>query len=406
MTLSHLGSTPYLTLNYPELGTGPIPAEPYRSPAYFQREKDLIFRKVWLNLARAEELPENGDYVVRDIPTLNISVLLVRGADGRIRAFHNMCSHRGNRVVLEPSGNAASFNCIFHAWTYNTQGDLIAMPDEEMFFGLDKAQCGLTPIACDQWAGWVCVNLDPKPARGLREWLGPLGERIESYPFHEYTAYAEWKAEVGCNWKLGMDAFQEAYHVAGTHGGSLGRLFLSRSNPFGHIPAAELHGPHRMLTVVTGGQEYRLSPAASLAARFGGRRMAVRTLQNALVPTGCNPKGAPDWAFDIFVFFPNILIDLTGDGFFTHQFWPVAHDRCLYTSRRYYRPASNAGEKWAQELSKCMFRDVLVEDCTTIELTQQGLASGAKDLLYFSDQELLCRHQHYVVEQFLKGEQP
>jgi phenylpropionate dioxygenase-like ring-hydroxylating dioxygenase large terminal subunit len=85
--------------DYPELGTGPIPIEPCVSPAYFAQEREKIFTQFWLNVGRLEQIPQPGDYFVKDLPVCHTSVLVVRGRDGRVRAFHNMCLHRGNKVV-------------------------------------------------------------------------------------------------------------------------------------------------------------------------------------------------------------------------------------------------------------------------------------------------------------------
>jgi len=86
---------------YAELGIGPSPIEPYVSQAYFEREREHIFRRAWLNVGREEEIPKVSDYVVKDLPVGNTSILVVRGKDGRIRAFHNVCAHRGNKLVWE-----------------------------------------------------------------------------------------------------------------------------------------------------------------------------------------------------------------------------------------------------------------------------------------------------------------
>src|SRR5713226_8348093 len=104
---------------YPELGAGPVPIEPCISPAYFARERERLFRRVWLNVGREEEIPQAGDYFVRDIAVENTSILVVRGKDGGIRAFHNMCSHRGNKVVWDTRGSCQALSCKFHGWTYN-----------------------------------------------------------------------------------------------------------------------------------------------------------------------------------------------------------------------------------------------------------------------------------------------
>ena len=93
---------------YPELGTEPIPIDPYVSHECFERERALIFRKVWLNVGRVEQIPKPGDYFVRDLAVCNTSILIVRGKDSTIRAFHNMCAHRGNKLVAEASGTSHS----------------------------------------------------------------------------------------------------------------------------------------------------------------------------------------------------------------------------------------------------------------------------------------------------------
>ncbi|MGH7961130.1 MAG: aromatic ring-hydroxylating oxygenase subunit alpha [Candidatus Binatia bacterium] len=135
---------------YPELGTDPIPIEPYISPEYFALERERIFRRVWLNVGREEEIPQPGDYLVKDLAVCNTSLLIVRGKDGTVRAFHNMCSHRGNKLVWNGRGSCQAFACKFHGWTYNAKGQLTFVPDEDNFFALDKREHGLSvrPESC------------------------------------------------------------------------------------------------------------------------------------------------------------------------------------------------------------------------------------------------------------------
>ena len=180
-TLPHLGTAPFLTTKYPEVGTGPVSTEPYYVPDYFEREKAAIFRKVWLNVGRVEEIAEPGDYIVRDI--IGASVLIVRQTDGSIRAFHNVCSHRSNKLVLDHAGKGARrFTCIFHSWSYDISGSVKSITDQGMFFNLDREACSLTPVNCDVWNGWIHINLDPNPAQTLTEWLGEFGRPPRRLP--------------------------------------------------------------------------------------------------------------------------------------------------------------------------------------------------------------------------------
>jgi Rieske 2Fe-2S family protein len=103
------------------------------------------------------------------------SILLVRGQDGNIRAFHSMCSHRGNSVVWDAKGSCKAFACKFNSWTYGLDGALRNVPDEKNFFGLKKKALGLTPVAVDTWEGVVFVNVDPHPSETLCEYLGEFG---------------------------------------------------------------------------------------------------------------------------------------------------------------------------------------------------------------------------------------
>src|SRR4030095_13404412 len=125
------------------IGTDPVPTEPYWSEDYFARERENLFKRVWLYAGRELDLARPGDLVVKDVPPCNASVLITRADDGRLRAFHNVCSHRNTRVVWEEKGNAARFTCHYHGWGYGLKGDLRSVPDEGNFFHLDKAACGL-----------------------------------------------------------------------------------------------------------------------------------------------------------------------------------------------------------------------------------------------------------------------
>ena len=119
---------------YPWLGEDPVPTEPCISEDVYRREVEKVFKKVWLHAGRVEELPEPGCYKLKRLDFASTSVLLIRGKDGEVRAFHNTCSHRGNTVVVPEGewdnfGQKAAFSCRFHAWTYNDKGELIGALD-------------------------------------------------------------------------------------------------------------------------------------------------------------------------------------------------------------------------------------------------------------------------------------
>ena len=173
-----------------ELGTDPIPAGSYYQPAYFELEREAIFRRTWLQVGHMSELPEAGSYIVCEIDLCNASILITRGKDGGIRAFHNVSTHRGTRLVTLGEGHAAAFTCRYHAWTFTHEGKLRAAPDFDRFY-VDKAACSLPRIAVDVCGQLIFVNLEPSPRQTLREFLGPLAEQLEKLPAATATHFSE-----------------------------------------------------------------------------------------------------------------------------------------------------------------------------------------------------------------------
>lgn len=388
---------------YPHLGKGPLPANVFISEEQFQLERERIFGKVWLNVGRVERIPNPGDYFVQDIAVCQTSVIVVRGKDGNIHAFHNMCSHRGNKVVWDKQGSCQMFTCKFHSWSYALDGRLRYVPDEESFFDLKKDELSLTPVAVDVWEGFIFINVDPNPQETLQDYLGELGVGLHGYPFNEFSATsASWTTEVKANWKVVKDAFQEIYHVPFLHRRSIPDSFTSKANPYAHVLYMQLFPRHARASLF-GNADLKPSPVAALAFRYGA--FIIRqdfSLSN--LPPGVNPLRDPTWTLDLNVIFPCFFVDVSEGSYFTHQFWPLAVDRTLWQSTQYFPKAKTPGQRFSQEYGHVLFRDVILEDGRTFEETQSVLLSGAKKTFVLHDEELLVRHSHYVVEQMIKGQ--
>jgi phenylpropionate dioxygenase-like ring-hydroxylating dioxygenase large terminal subunit len=388
----------------PELGTGPVSIEPYISPEHFELERERIFRKVWLNACRVEQLSEPGDYFVKDIGVCSASVIIVRGRDGKIRAFHNVCSHRGNKIAYDAQGRAAALSCRFHGWTYGLDGSLQLVPDEENFFGLDKECLGLTPVHVDVWEGFVFVSLDPDPEETLQEYLGELASELHGYPFDDTSSTAfSWRTEINANWKLVKDAFQETAHTPFQHSRSLPDAYVSEANPFTHLLDVKLCGRHARASLF-GNIAHQPSPVQALAYKYGSTLVsAARPGEvSATKPVGVNPTGSRDWAFEMHVFFPSFFVAVAEGNYFTHQFLPLAVDRTLWESTTYYPRARSLAQRFSQETSRVIFRDIMAEDGRQIEETQSVLGSGAKQEFVLKDEEILVRHNLHVVDQMVR----
>jgi phenylpropionate dioxygenase-like ring-hydroxylating dioxygenase large terminal subunit len=382
--------------DYPHLGRDPLPVEQYLSQEQFDLEREHIFRKTWLSVGRVEQIPNAGDYFVQDIAMLHTSVIIMRGKDNAIRAFHNVCSHRGNKLLWDKQGSCQAITCRLHSWAYELDGALRFVPDEGSFFNLDRKKLGLTPIKVDVWEGFVFVNLDPAPAQTLPEYLGELGTSLHGYPFLENSATsASWTAEVNANWKLIKDGFQEVYHVPFLHRKSIPDAFTSKENPFAHVLHMELLGEHAR-TSLFGNAALKPTPVAGAAFMRGS--FAVRKdFSVDQLPPGVNPSRSTAWAFDLNIVFPALILAVSEGSYFTHQFWPVAVDRTIWTATQYFPRARTPGQRFSQEYGHVIFRDVVLEDGRILEETQSVIGSGAKSTFMLHDEELLVRHSQDAI---------
>ncbi len=199
--------------NYHYAGCEPTAAARYTDPAFHAAEVARMWPYVWQFAAREEELPEAGDNVVYE--NAGRSYLLVRQADGEIRAFHNVCLHRGRKLRLE-SGFASEFECPFHGFSWNIDGGLKNIPCRWDFPHLSDAKMQLPEAEIGRWGGYVFVRDNPG-GPSLEEYLAPIPEHFRHWK-HEECYTAVWVAKVvHANWKVAMEAFMESYHALVTH---------------------------------------------------------------------------------------------------------------------------------------------------------------------------------------------
>jgi nitrite reductase/ring-hydroxylating ferredoxin subunit len=198
-----------------------VPAEAYVSKDYAAAEQERLWRKSWLQAGRVDELPEVGNYITYDIGT--DGVIIVRHSETELRAYHNVCPHRGRRLVDVPAGarnargKTASFICGYHAWTFNTAGQCTYIQHQEDWQGaLTPERTALGKVRVDTWGGWIWICLDPE-AVDLKAWLGVIPEMLDPYGLENMRF--RWRKWIvfDCNWKVALEAFCETYHVFATH---------------------------------------------------------------------------------------------------------------------------------------------------------------------------------------------
>ena len=404
------------TEQYPELGTAPVDYTDSIDPAFYEAEREAIFKKTWLNVGRVELLPKTGSYFTKELPVAATSLILVRGKDKTIRAFHNVCRHRGNKLVWndypkeEVKGTCRQFTCKYHAWRYDLEGQLTFVQQEEEFFDLDKSDYGLKAVRCEVWEGFIFVNLDPDAAP-LKEYLGEMGESLEGYPFHEMTEVYTYKAEIGSNWKLFIDAFAEFYHAPVLHQKQAVKDEADKLMGYGFEALHyQLFSPHSMISS-WGGMAPPKDPGmvkpierVLRSGLFGPwDRPDVQGLAPEELPPGINPARHRSWGTDSFEFFPNFTLLFWAPGWYlTYHYWPTAVDRHIFEANLYFVPPKNARERLAQELAAVTFKEYALQDANTLEATQTMIASKAVTEFPLCDQELLLRHLHKVVSDYVK----
>lgn len=188
--------------------------ESYSSPDFVSREYAKLWPRIWQMACRVEEVATVGDYITYDIGAE--SIIVVRSDADTINAFHNVCMHRGRRLV-DGSGNMANFPCKFHGWRWSLAGENEYVNQKEDWCGtLDQDDLSLPRIKVDTWGGFVFLNFDPA-AEPLIDYLGEAAEALA--PFKLETMRLRWRKwlKMPCNWKIALEAFNEGYHVAITH---------------------------------------------------------------------------------------------------------------------------------------------------------------------------------------------
>jgi len=198
-----------------------VPPEAYVSPEYAREEQAKLWRKVWLQAGRVDDIPEPGNYVTYDVGT--DSVIVVRAGADDIRAYHNVCPHRGRKLIDTPPGkrnargSRPNFICGYHGWTFDLEGKNTYIEHLDDWQGhLCDGRADLSAIKVETWGGWLWINMD-SDSGPLSEYLEPAMTMLDPYRLENMSP--RWRKWIvfECNWKVAMEAFCETYHVATTH---------------------------------------------------------------------------------------------------------------------------------------------------------------------------------------------
>ena len=369
------------------------------TPAYFELERERIFRRAWLPIGHASNVPEPGSYFVREMPVFKTSLLVVRGQDGKVRAFHNACTHRGNKLVRGGDGCRKSFSCGFHGWTFSCEGDLRLITDEHQFRDLDKSALGLRPIHTQVWEDLIFVNGADEPHESLREWLGEMFDEYGGY-FDPHARVASLRINVNSNWNLAVNSFTEGYHTLYLHRNSVPDYQGGRINPDRHRPFMQLFKRHHRYSAPAN-PDHRLTAAEALAVKYGKRIIPSFGGEMPALPPGVNPSRYEHWAFDVVQFYPNAVFLFGNNWHIEIFFGPIDVDHTEVVQDLYYYRPMNAGERLSHQFFLSRGRQVFLEDMNTLEAQHAVLSSGVLSHLQLSQQEMSLMHHYKVSREML-----
>jgi phenylpropionate dioxygenase-like ring-hydroxylating dioxygenase large terminal subunit len=213
-----------------------IPVENYVDPERWQRERDAIFKRLPLMLAFTCEMREPGDY--KSVEVVGVPILIVRGQDGRVRAFIGVCSHRGTVLTEEGKGRCEQFTCPYHGWTYNDRGALIGVAGRRKFGDVDTAARSLTELPSVERAGMIFVSLTPGATIDLDDYLAGMLPELESFGFQNWHLYKQNELATS-NWKVAHDGYLEGYHFSILHPKTIAQQVMS------NIMTYDSYGPHQ-----------------------------------------------------------------------------------------------------------------------------------------------------------------
>ena len=371
------------------------------APERFAVERERIWRRAWLAIGHTQDLPQKGSYFVYDIPTFNMSLLVVRGQDDQVRVFHNICRHRGNKLVREGAGSRSHFTCNFHGWVFANDGRLREITDESEFEGCDKAQLGLIPVTSEVWNTLIFINLEEQPHCSLAEWLGELHGQYDGY-FEPREKVAAFRAVVATNWHLAVNSFTEGYHTLYLHKSTARDYQGGRSNPQRHRPQIEIFERHHRYSA-PGNPDKVFVPGEKVAAKYGRMMIPAFDFDSAGLPPGVNSARHDKWAFDVIELFPNVVM-LHGNCWQNEiTYWPIDAGHTLIINQAWAYKAKNLGERLSRSYFRARVRDVFREDLNTLEAQQAALSTGVMNEVVLSRQEMALRH-HYKVTDRMMGE--
>ncbi|MFV8782167.1 aromatic ring-hydroxylating oxygenase subunit alpha [Microbulbifer sp. SA54] len=412
-----------------------IASERFDSPAFRDKEWSRVFRRVWNMGPREEEIRSPGDFVTHELG--RESFIFIRDQNEKLRCFFNVCQHRGNQLIPDAKcGNRRFLKCQFHAWAWNIDGTIKAVPDAHTFPGLKNGlPCGeldLTEVRIDTWGGWIWFNIDGE-APPLLEFLGVIPEHLNPYKMQDMRLYEYKSFQWECNWKAGADAFNESYHFRGIHPQMLKwsearasiELLGEHSrmiNRYGTTSPPHMNEKELFPELKQWLSFYGMDPEA-----YEGRPEDVRLAKQKYAREMQHDTHYPyvhlrdDQLSDVYHYFvfPNVVFNTFAEGINVFRHRPhetdpnkmyydlllLAHippDHDVQFEYKKFTTPVKYGEIFDNPQPK-IITEVMQQDADNLQYVQAGIRSEGFKGMYLGDQELRVRHFHNMIDKYMGG---
>lgn len=328
-----------------------LPGWIYTDEEFFRLEMERAIRPSWQIVCHVSEVANPGDY--RTLDYLGESVVIIRGDDGQVRAFTNVCRHRAMRLVEGPAGCAKKLVCPYHAWVFETDGRLTGVPNRREYPALDMEKSGLVPVALEIWHGFIFVRLEDGGFPSVSEMMAPFECEVSQYRFEDMRSMGPVRHRPrSVNWKNVGDNYSDNLHIPVAHDG-LARLV-------GKSYRIEAHGWADRLTG---------DVARTDRQNFWEQFYAAKMPRVEHLPEEAHGR----WLY--YKLWPNMAFDIYADQIDFMQWLPISPTECLLREVAYCLPDSRREMKLVRYANWRINRVVNAEDTWLISRVQQGMAS-------------------------------
>ena len=354
-----------------------LPGRDYYAPEIYELEKERIFSRNWFCMGLEEQIANAGDFVTEEIA--GESVIATRTREGELRAFYNVCSHRGTKLCERPSGHVnRQFVCPYHAWSYGLDGRLLKMPNVRDEASIEREKHGLKAVAIESWDGMLFVNLAQDPPSLLDQLAIEPGEPLSwgRYRVGELRVAHRIVYEVRANWKIIHDNFNECLHCPSVHPGLAKIVPIYRT---GQVIDDERNDGG--VTLGEGMNTFTASGTTALPELPGLSEVDRRSY----------------YGYSIL---PNVLMNLLSTGAMSYTLYPRAADHTSVVSEYLYRPEVIAADGFDCSDMVKFLDQVSIEDWTVCEKVQQGIQSRGYDRGIYPQEDSILRDfaERYLAE--------